>query len=66
MKDRDQYALCSSMIYNESLRHFQENDFYLYEYFEEIAKMETDISSRGVMLWADVQMKTKGLTVKAS
>lgn len=53
-KQRDLYAAANAQVYHESLRLLETNDKYLSHYLEEIIKMESDVGSRSIMIWADV------------
>ena len=59
-KARDVYAFASGQIYSETYRLLTENDKYLSYYLEEIIKMESDVGSRSIMIWADLLAMVSG------
>lgn len=66
LKERDNYALFNYQIYKELQRYTKENDLALTKYLEEIISKESGISSKGLMIWADLMIMNGDLATVSS
>ena len=53
--------MINNSIYQELRRSFKQNNEYLSKYLEEIGNSQSDLSSRNIMLWADVLTRIKSM-----